>query len=137
MSGIPGYAIKEELYRGRSTVVYRAVRLRDRASVVAKALAEDYPSRGSIARLQNDFSISRRLTAVRGVVQSHELVHGSRGPVLILEDFGGVTLRESLRAWQPELREAIVFGEELAQILNEIHLRGVVHKDIKPAAGAH
>src|SRR5690606_326161 len=52
---------------------------------------------------------------------------------LVLEDFGGVTLRQHLEERGAlGLAELLDIGLQLAAALADIHAGGIIHKDIKP-----
>lgn len=65
-------------------------------------------------------------------VQLHEVgeVHGQ--PFYSLEFCDGGTLTEQLKMPRPSPQEAAALIEMLARAMHFAHLRGVVHRDLKP-----
>jgi serine/threonine protein kinase len=54
-------------------------------------------------------------------------------PFLVMELVHGSTLRDTLRDRQPSAREIGEIGYEIAEVLDYIASRGVIHRDITPA----
>src|SRR4029450_3037742 len=69
-----------------------------------------------------------------GVVRAEALERAGHGLALVFPDTGRVALGRYLagRGLGAEAVLASAPGLELAEILGRIHLRGVVHKDVKP-----
>ena len=51
---------------------------------------------------------------------------------LVLEYLEGETLAERLRRGALPLEEAVRYGRQMAEALHQAHLKGVVHRDVKP-----
>ncbi|WP_199315653.1 MULTISPECIES: hypothetical protein [Oscillatoriales] len=60
---IPGYSIREQLYNGSRTLVYRAVRERDSLPVVIKLLKNPYPTFSELLLFHNQYTIGKNLNS--------------------------------------------------------------------------
>lgn len=134
---VAGYQIHTLIYESASSQVYRAERMSDRAPVILKRLQLEYPTPGQRYRYQNEFRILSQLNDP-GVVRVYDLIHQQATPILVLEDFGGCSLKSWLKqrlkqhktlSWSEFWPIAIA----LAQSLDHIHQAGLIHKDINPA----
>jgi PAS domain S-box-containing protein len=138
-----------DLYRGRSD--------HDEPQILVLSPVTEYPAPETLKRLEHEHSLREELHAdwaARPIAITH---HWNR-TVLVLQDPGGVpldqlfgpvrspgphALREALRArasaaadadGQPlELVFALRLAVELSGVIDRLHQRGIIHKDIKPA----
>ncbi|MFN6481724.1 MULTISPECIES: AAA family ATPase [unclassified Nostoc] len=138
---IPGYQVSEELYNGSKTIVYRGYRETDSLPVVIKLLKNPYPSFGELLSFRNQYTIAKNLNSPL-IVQTYSLEPYQNGYALVMEDFGGISLKD----WGLVLSEAEVVGRSLEFLMEfleiaialcnalDILYRGqIIHKDIKPA----
>ncbi len=129
---LPGYRLENVLHRGSDTLVYAGFRARDERAVIVKLAAAEFPAPRIIARLRREYELARELREA-GVVRALALEKYGRGTALILEDFGGRALSESLKEGGLPLERFLDLAARLSSMLGEIHARNVIHKDIKPA----
>src|SRR5262249_61948887 len=66
------------------------------------------------------------------IVQLYEAGEAGGLPFFSLEFCAGGSLEERLKTWRPTPREAAALVETLARAMHYAHLRGVVHRDLKP-----
>ncbi|MEH2214037.1 trifunctional serine/threonine-protein kinase/ATP-binding protein/sensor histidine kinase [Nostoc sp.] len=127
---IPGYQVSEELYNGSRTLVYRAVRETDQQPVVIKLLKNPYPSFIELLSFRNQYTIAKNLN-LPGIIQTYSLETYQNGYALIMEDFGGISLKQ----WGtvPTLMEFLHLAIALCNILDILIRHRIIHKDIKPA----
>ncbi|MFH1530852.1 MAG: protein kinase [Pseudomonadota bacterium] len=128
---LPGYRIAERVYQGAETEVYRGLQLETRRVVMVKVLAADYPSPDQVARLTHEYEVTRGLE-IDGVVRVLALERFRNSLALITEDFGGESLRELLDGGRPDLAETLAIGARTSVVLDQLHRREVIHKDINP-----
>ncbi len=138
---LSGYQIAEQVYAGTRTLVYRAIRTRDRHPVVIKLLRNEYPSFHELVGFRNQYTIAKNLdhaTIIKPL--SLEAYHNSYA--LVMEDFGGISLSTYLKTAatgekQPSnslsLKEFLNLALQLCDILDYLSQNRVIHKDIKPA----
>ncbi|MBD2552821.1 AAA family ATPase [Limnothrix sp. FACHB-708] len=129
---IPGYTITEQLYRGSRTAVYRAVQDGDQRSVVLKILLSDYPTFGELVQFRNQYAIAKNLN-LPGIIHPLTLQPFGNGYVMVMEDWGGVSLNQYLQQHQLNWVEVLKIALQLTTILHDLHQQRVIHKDIKPA----
>ena len=96
MSFIHGFQIRERLYESKRSLVVRAIRDTDGLPVVIKVLKNDYPTTAELARYRHEFDITHSLD-LAGVIRSYELRRHEKTLLIVLEDFGGMTVGSLLR----------------------------------------
>ena len=138
---IAGYRLIEQLYSGSKTVVYRAIREIDRLPVVIKLLNRDYPSFSELLQFRNQYTIAKNLR-LPGVVEPYSLESYRNSYALVMEDFGGISLRlyaqDRCRRRLGEaptraLAEILAIAIQITDILDGLYRHRIIHKDIKPA----
>ena len=85
----------------------------------------------SLRRLEHEYSLRAELDSTWAAVPLGLVGHQGR-PVLVLEDPGGEPLDRLVGA-PLELRQFLRVAIGLAAALGQVHQRGLIHKDIKPA----
>ena len=145
---IKGYSITDLVYHGSRTVVYRGTRNSDETPVVLKLLNNPYPSFQELVQFRNQYTIAKNLDHP-GIIQIYSLESYQNTLVLVMEDFGGVsledytTLRKDLRTITDDvehpgmitdhsLQEFLHIAIQIASILDGLYRHRVIHKDIKP-----
>lgn len=134
----PGYRITEQIYSGSKTLVYRGIREQDQKSVVLKLMRNEYPTFAELAQFRNQYIISKNLD-IPGIVKTYSLENYRNSYILVMEDFGGISLQD----WRLEnkekeenrvsLKEFFHIAIKIASILEGLHRNRIIHKDIKPA----
>ncbi len=137
MTTIPNYQILEKIYESACSLVYRARRDRDGLPVILKILKEDYPPPGELARYRQEYEITGTLD-LEGVIKTYGLEKYQNTLVIILEDFGGQSLKilaESgkFRSGAENLELFLTIAIGLSEILGRIHAANIIHKDINPS----
>ncbi|KYC36901.1 serine/threonine protein kinase [Scytonema hofmannii PCC 7110] len=138
---LSGYQLKETVHSGSKTVIYRGRRETDNVSVIVKTLLCEHPSLEEIARLRHEYQILQPLQ-IPGIVKPYELKNYQHGLALVLEDVPGCSLIDAIAFGASRTRliatpttSLIAFLKvaiNLAQILGELHVQRIIHKDIKP-----
>ncbi|MEH2374266.1 ATP-binding sensor histidine kinase [Nostoc sp.] len=134
----PGYRITEQIYLGSKTLVYRGIREQDQKSVVLKFMRNEYPTFAEIAQFRNQYIIIKNLD-LPGIVKTYSLENYRNSYILVMEDFGGISLQD----WRLEdngkeenwlsLNEFFPIAIKIASTLEGLHRERIIHKDIKPA----
>ncbi|MEH2205635.1 MAG: AAA family ATPase [Nostoc sp.] len=128
---IAGYQIVEQLYSGSRTQVYRAIRECDRLPVVIKLLKREYPTFTELVQFRNQYAIAKNLN-IPGIIKPYSLEAHHNGYALVMEDFGGVSLRQFTQGKTLTLEQFLPIALQLLEILHQLHQQRVIHKDIKP-----
>lgn len=133
MDTIAGYKISNQLANGFKTTVYKALD-KNKNPVVLKVLNEEHSNLESIARFNREFEI---ITSINSefIIKAIDLLKDGNSHVMVLEDFGGISLKEYIKTQNPAtdnayLIKSLSLSKELALALNDIHSNGIIHKDI-------
>ncbi|MBE8989604.1 ATP-binding sensor histidine kinase [Nostoc sp. LEGE 12450] len=133
---IPGYKVSEQLYNGSRTLVYRGYREIDSLPVVIKLLKNPYPSLGELLSFRNQYTIAKNLNSPL-IIQTYSLEPYQNGYALVMEDFGGISLKDYFTSVQRRhtafLQEFLRIAIALCNSLDVLYRERIIHKDIKPA----
>ncbi|MCU0534745.1 MAG: trifunctional serine/threonine-protein kinase/ATP-binding protein/sensor histidine kinase [Hydrococcus sp. Prado102] len=124
--------IQEKIFTGVSTSIYRGCDDRTQKSVIVKALNSNYPSLQEIARLRYEYGIIQNLDC-QGIVKPYGLERYQNGLALILEDFGGQSLKQMLADSSISLTECLRIAIAVTETLGQLHKIPILHKDINPS----
>ena len=133
MEKILDYQIISTLYHSDCSLVCKASRATDKNPVILKVLEADFPSAAMLARYQQEFEILTHLESLTGVPTVYGLEKYHNSLVMILEDFGGISLKKFVHDHAPPLPELLKIIIQIVTILSDIHSKGIIHKDINPA----
>ncbi|HEY9597600.1 MAG TPA: serine/threonine-protein kinase PknK, partial [Cyanophyceae cyanobacterium] len=134
---LTGYRILDKIYSGSRTQVYRGIRVSDQKPVVLKLLLSEYPTFKDLVQFRNQYSIAKNLD-FPGVVQPLALENYRNSYALVMEDFGGVSLKQQLRNQESmgssanSLIEFFNIAIQIVEALEELSRNRIIHKDIKP-----
>ncbi|WP_445633079.1 histidine kinase [Nostoc sp. DSM 114161] len=129
---LPGYTIVEQLYSGSQTIVYRGVEESSQRPVVIKLLQQDYPTFNELLQFRNQYTITKNLN-IPGITHPYSLEPYGNSYALVMEDFGGISLRSYTQKYSLSLQEILEIARQIADILHDVCQHRVIHKDIKPA----
>ena len=137
MVSITGYHVKELLYNGSKTQVYRGIRENDQKPVVIKLLKNPYPSFSELVQFRNQYTIAKNLN-YQGIIHTYSLEDYQNGYALVMEDMGGISLSEYFTKnvetrYIVSLEEFLQIAISLCDILDILYRHRIIHKDIKPA----
>jgi predicted ATPase/signal transduction histidine kinase len=128
---LSGYQIGQVIYTGTRTLVYRGQRDSDNQSAVIKFLRNTYPTFSELLQFRNQYTIAKNLN-IPGIIRPDCLEPYGNSYALVMEDFGGISLREYSQTNCLEIEEVLIIVLQLVQILHDLHQNRVIHKDIKP-----
>ncbi len=132
MNSLLDYQIIETLQITEHRIVYRGLKQPKQIPVIIKTLKSKYPSLAEITNLKNEYKIAVDLD-VAGVIKTHSLEKYGNGLALIIEDIGGISLKQFLSKSVLHIKEFLKIAISLAQTLSQLHKNGIIHKDIKPS----
>lgn len=129
---VPGYCLIEPLYAGSRTIVYRAIRESDQLAVVIKVLQQAYPTFSDLLQFRHQYTIAKTLKSP-GVVRPIDLESVGNSYALVMEDSGGIALRDYITANPLTHTQILGIAVQFTEILQDLYQHRVIHKDIKPA----
>ncbi|MEH1807026.1 ATP-binding sensor histidine kinase [Nostoc sp.] len=133
---ISGYQIIEEIYNGSRTIVYRGYRETDSLPVAIKLLKNPYPSFNELVQFRNQYTIAKNLNSSL-IVQTYSLEVYQNAYTLVMEDFGGISLKDYFTRDQTRdirfLQEFFQIAIALCNTLEILYSQRIIHKDIKPS----
>ncbi len=132
MINIPGYQILARIYESANSLVYRGRRQEDNQPVIVKVLKQEYPTEEQVQRYQQEYDIIRQLN-LDEIVRAYDLQQYQNQWVMILEDFGGESLRILMESQELTLVGFLTLAIKIIKNLGSIHAKNIIHKDINPA----
>jgi signal transduction histidine kinase/tRNA A-37 threonylcarbamoyl transferase component Bud32 len=129
----PFYTLGETAQEGTDASLYHAFRNADRQPVSIKLLKGESPSPRQLARLRHEYAIMRDLEGT-GVLRPYGLERWGSGLALVLEETRAASLESVMKAQKIELVESLRIAIALAEALEAIHRKRIIHKDIHPGA---
>jgi diguanylate cyclase (GGDEF)-like protein len=127
---ISDYEILEKVGDTARSVVYKARKVGTKHTVIIKMLTARYPSPAETARFKHEYEIIRSIDT-EGVIKVFDIIDSFDGVALVLEDFGGVSLRQLIPAGFSLVR-FLDLAVRISEILGILHQKSVTHRDIKP-----
>lgn len=130
---IANYKLNEKLYESSRTVVFRGLRESDGLPIIFKMLKNEYPSSEEVARLRREFETASDIY-FEGIARPYSIEKNKSTFFMVLEDFGGFSVDKVLASKKVlGISTFLHLAIQLANILGEIHHRGVIHKNISPS----
>ena len=121
----------EVLRKDEEFVLYRGRSKDDSFQVLVLSPVAEYPSPERLKRLEHEYSLREKLDA-RWTAQPRAIARHWDRTVLVLEDPGGLPLVQLL-GHPLNLAFSLRLAINLATAISQLHQRGIIHKDIKPA----
>ncbi len=132
MINLPNYYLKENLYQGTRTLVYRGQRLWDKKSVIIKVLRNNHPHFHELVQFRNQYIITHHLKHPT-IVEPLALEHYGNGYALVMPDEGAIALSDYWPKSEPSLTNFLNIAIQLAEALQYLSQQRIIHKDIKPS----
>jgi len=132
MINIPGYQIIAKIYEGTNSIVYRAKQEPDNQSVVLKLSKGNYSTEAENNRYRKEYEVLKSLN-LSGVTKAYGLEKYQNSLVIILEDFGGASLKKLIASEKFTILGFLRLAIKVAESLGEIHSANIIHKDINPS----
>jgi len=123
--------LTEQIDETMTSVVFRAVKEDSGQRVILKMLNIDSPSPSEIVRFKREYELIRTLDD-EAVIKVYDVIESEGKVALVLEDFDGVSLDRVSRETPLSLESFLTLGITLARVLDKLHKKNVIHKDIKP-----
>jgi predicted ATPase/GAF domain-containing protein/tRNA A-37 threonylcarbamoyl transferase component Bud32 len=126
------YHVGRRIYESRHTLVLKAQRP-DNTAVILKMINPGDARSDRISRFRHEYEVIRALASAPGVIRAHALEKAGHGYMLVLEDFGAVSLDEFLGSGKQPLDRALRIATDIARSLEAVHAAGFIHRNINPA----
>ncbi len=130
---LTGYEDFTQIHHSANSNVYRARRVSNGQPVVLKVFNRDYPTPEQIRRYKQEYHLTCQLNAP-GIIKAYGLEECQKSYAIILEDFGGLSLKQWLKQHQNlSVSEFLLLAIAATESLGQIHAQNIIHKDINPS----
>ncbi|MEO5350334.1 MAG: AAA family ATPase [Magnetococcus sp. YQC-3] len=132
-----GYQTKEIIYSSEQTIVYRGCD-KNGDPVILKLINNSHPEQEQLARYRLEyefleyFAVAHGTDRLAGVVHAYELVKHHNTLMIVLEEIDGISLSSHLQGGAMPVGEFLALAVLVIDIVEQIHKRLVIHKDINP-----
>ena len=129
---IPGYEIVRELHRGGQGVVYQALQKSTKRKVAVKVMREGpFAGPADRARFEHEVQILGQLKHPN-IVAIHDSGEAAGQFFYVMDYIPGQALDAYMAAEQRTIIETLRLFSKICAAVNAAHLRGVIHRDLKP-----
>ena len=126
------YQTIAKIYESANSLVYKGILKKNNQPIILKILKENYPTPSELTRYQQEYEITRSLN-VDSIVKAYDLQRHNNSLVMLLEDFGGQSLKSLLSETQVSLEDFLKIAIKITEGLMAIHQANIIHKDINPS----
>lgn len=130
---IPGLKIIEKIAEGGSSTVWKILDERNNEHRALKVLKETVAAQpGMIKQFKGEASLLMELDH-ESLVKVFDIGEAGGLHYYVMEYFPGTNLKSQLQQKNPILKDiALEIGQKVGACLLELHLNGILHKDVKP-----
>ncbi|WP_211167907.1 AAA family ATPase [Pseudanabaena yagii] len=129
---IPEYQVIDQIYDGTNSLVYRGIRRQDNLPVILKVLNAEFPTIQVIGRYKLEYEITKSFNS-KFVIKVYDFRRYQNSFVIILEDFGGVSLAQFLHNQNIDIAETLKLAIKISEGLSHVHRSNIIHKDLNPS----
>ena len=131
MEKFADYILLEKIHETRNSIIYRGHKENETRPLIIKLLKTVYPTPSEIARFKQEYNLVRQLD-IQNIIKIFDLVEHDNKYAIIEEDFGGKSLKETIKAKNIGLRSLLQIASKVSETLGLIHKNNIIHLDIKP-----
>jgi len=131
MEKFADYILAGKIHETRNSIIYRGHKENESRPLVIKLLKTAYPTPSEVARFKQEYNLVRRLD-VQNIIKIFDLVEDDNKYAIIEEDFGGMSIKETLKAEKIGLKSFLQISSKVSETLGLIHKNNIIHLDIKP-----
>ncbi|MEG4200984.1 AAA family ATPase [Microcoleus sp. Pol12A5] len=132
MISLPDITIVSQIYESANSFVYRGILKSNQQPLILKLLKEDYPTPAELYRYQQEYEITRLLN-LDETIKAYELRKYENTQVMLLEDFGGESLKILQSGHPLALPDFVHLAIQITDALGKVHQKKVIHQDINPS----
>lgn len=121
-----------KIYESANSLVYQGILKKNNQPIILKILKKNYPTPSELTRYKQEYEITRSLN-VDSIVKAYDLQRYNNSLVMILEDFGGKSLKSLLSENQLSLKDFLAIAIKITESLASVHQANIIHKDINPS----
>ena len=96
-----------------------------------KILKPPFPTKNQLHQFFNEYEILKEIK-VPGIRKTFEKTEWKGQPALLLEYLEGVSLKEFIQGKELSLADGLKIAIQLAELVAQIHLHRIIHKDLNP-----
>lgn len=128
------YKITGQIYSSSNSILYTAVDTEsNNKSVVMKAINTSlYNNEIKLAKLRNEYKLLLQINS-DFVIRALDYVHHEGRDFFVMESGGGKSLSHYMNAHKITVEHFFVIAIQIVRGLEDIHSKGIIHKDINPA----
>lgn len=130
---IPGFKVLEKIAEGGSSVIWKILDERNNEHRALKVLSEKSANTpGMVKAFKAEAALLMEMDH-EGLVKVFDIGEAYGEHYYVMEYFPGTNLKTQLQQKNPLLKDAAIeIGQKVGQVLLELHLHGILHKDMKP-----
>ena len=129
---IPGYQIVRKIHEGGQGVVYQAVQQRTKRKVAIKVMKEGpFAGHRDKARFEREVEVLGQLNHPN-IVGIHDSGTASGSFYFVMDYIAGQPLDAWMTGGGRSVEETLKLFAKICEAVNAAHLRGVIHRDLKP-----
>jgi serine/threonine protein kinase len=132
MTATGRYRILTPLHTGRKSVIYRGYDEGLDRPVVIKTLNKAFPTAAEIRSLETEYLFACDIAQVPGIIRVYDYIPYQNGSAIVMEDIGGESLDNLINDKPLPLKPALRYAAAIADILDSLHMLGIMYKDMKP-----
>jgi histidine kinase len=125
------YSILSTLVKNEAHEILLASRLADGQKVVLKKSHIDKEEISDFSQLGHEYEILKELDHP-GAPKVYDFLFDGKSAALVQEYIEGTSLKELIFRKQLKYGEVLDYAIQLSDILQYLHLKGIIHKDINP-----
>ena len=127
------YKLTKQIYESPNSLVFQGLLKPNNQPIILKFLKENYPTPSELTRYKQEYEITRSLNKREQIIIVYDLHRYNNSLVILLEDFGGKSLKLLLPQTQFTLEEFLTIAIQITKGLAVIHTNNIIHKDINPS----
>jgi len=129
---LTNYSVHETIFEDGRIKISKGNDERSGQAVLIKTLTSRYPTHEDLETIRHEFIINESINGLPGIIKAIEFVTVGHDAALILEDNGSLFLSKYLLVHLLSLAEKISIAIELSNIINEIHGKQIIHRNLNP-----